>query len=305
VKKGGDSEPSGFPPRVTMIRKDNRYILYALPAVALFLVVVVVPTLLTVLFSFTEWRRFNITGFGTLRYYTRAFNDPTLGKAFAHNFLYILFTIFFEVGAGLLLAGLVNHLRHSIIYRSLFFSPLILPSIVVGVLWRQIYAMEGGLINTVIEALGGEPVSWLGYPYTMLSVSIVSGWLFAGFFMTIFYSGLSRVSRSVIESAVIDGASPFQIYLRIELPLIKNLIMLSLLIVTTGGFKGFDLFQIMLRRDPMESGIVLPTLLVRVFFENQDIGYGSAISMILTAVVVIIMVIINLINKAVGEAEEY
>jgi raffinose/stachyose/melibiose transport system permease protein len=161
------------------------------------------------------------------------------------------------------------------------------------------------LINTVIEALGGEPVSWLGYPYTMLSVSIVSGWLFAGFFMTIFYSGLSRVSRSVIESAVIDGASPFQIYLRIELPLIKNLIMLSLLIVTTGGFKGFDLFQIMLRRDPMESGIVLPTLLVRVFFENQDIGYGSAISMILTAVVVIIMVIINLINKAVGEAEEY
>jgi raffinose/stachyose/melibiose transport system permease protein len=94
--------------------------------------------------------------------------------------------------------------------------------------------MEGGLINTVIEALGGEPVSWLGYPYTMLSVSIVSGWLFAGFFMTIFYSGLSRVSRSVIESAVIDGASPFQIYLRSELPLIKNLIMLSLLIVTTG-----------------------------------------------------------------------
>jgi ABC-type sugar transport system permease subunit len=81
--------------------------------------------------------------------------------------------------------------------------------------------------------------------------------------------------------------------------------MLSLLIVTTGGFKGFDLFQIMLRRDPMESGIVLPTLLVRIFFENQDIGYGSAISMILTAVVVLIMVIISLINKAVGEVEEY
>ncbi|MEW5816233.1 MAG: sugar ABC transporter permease [Spirochaetota bacterium] len=289
-----------------MIRKNNRYIVFAVPAVLLFTIVVVLPTLFTVIFSFTEWRRFNITGFGTLKYYFRAFSDPTLGKAFIHNFLYILFTIFLEVGVGLVLAGFVNHLKQSIVYRSLFFSPLILPSIVVGVLWRQIYATQSGLINSLITYLGGNEISWLGYPYTMFSVSVVSGWLFSGFFMTIFYSGLSRMPSSVIESALLDGAAPLQIYLKIELPLIKNLIMLSLLIVTTGGFKGFDLFQIMLRRDPMESGIVLPTLLVRVFFENQDIGYGSAISMILTVVVVVIMVIINFVNKFfIGEAEEY
>jgi len=287
------------------MQKNNWYILYALPAVILVTALIALPTIFTVLFSFTEWQRFNITGFGTLRHYARALKDLTLGKAFVHTFLYILFTIFLEVGVGLILAGLVNHLKHSIVYRGLFFSPLILPSIVVGVLWRQIYAAEGGLLNTIIIALGGKAVSWLDQPYTMISVSIVSGWLFAGYFMTIFYSGLSRISRSVIESAIIDGATPFQVYTKIELPLIKNLIMLSLLIVTTGGFKGFDLFQIMLRRDPMESGIVLPTLLVRIFFENQDIGYGSAISMILTAVVVLIMVIISLINKAVGEVEEY
>ncbi|HDZ84253.1 MAG TPA: sugar ABC transporter permease [Nitrospirae bacterium] len=134
----------------------------------------------------------------------------------------------------------------------------------------------------------------------------MSGWIWSGFFMTIFYSGLSRIPDTFIESARLDGAGSFRIFLWIELPLIKNLLVLALLIVTTGGFKGFDLFQILLRRDPMEAGIVLPTFLVRTFFENRDIGYGSAISMVLTAVVILIMIIINLVNKKyVGAVEEY
>ncbi len=289
-----------------MIAKKNSYILFALPAVLLFLIIVVIPLLFTVLFSFTEWRRFNIINFGTMEHYIRSTKDPVLRKAFIHNLIYILFTIFLESGVGLILAGIVIHLRRSIIYRSLFFSPIILPSIVVGVLWRQIYAYHSGLLNSIIGLFGGKEIDWLSYPFTMLSVSIVSGWLFSGFFMTIFYAGLARIPDSIIESAKLDGASSSKIFLKIELPLIKNLIMLALLIVTTGGFKGFDLFQILLRRDPMESGIVMPVFLVRVFFENQDIGYGSAVSVLLTFVVIAIIIIINFINKTfVGKVEEF
>lgn len=289
-----------------MFKKNNSYIIFALPAVILFFVIIVFPTFLTFIFSFTEWRRFKVTGFGTLKHYVRMVGDLTLGKAFKNNFLYIFYTIFLEVGIGLILAWIANRLKRSLLYRSLLFSPVILPSIVVGVLWRQIYAYDSGLLNTVFEFLGWEQVGWLGQPYTMLSVSIVSGWIWSGFFMTIFYSGLSRIPETFIESARLDGAGSFRIFLCIELPLIKNLLVLALLIVTTGGFKGFDLFQILLRRDPMESGIVLPTFLVRTFFENRDIGYGSAISMVLTAVVILIMIIINLVNKKyVGAVEEY
>lgn len=289
-----------------MIKRNNAYIWFVVPAVTLFVVIVLLPTLYTVLFSVTEWRRFRITGFGTFDHYARALSDPTLLKAFVHNFIYILCTIFLEAFVGLVLAGIANHLPHSIFYRSLFFSPLILPSIVVGVLWQQVYAYESGLLNAILGLFGASPVAWLGAPFTMISVSVVSGWLFSGFFMTIFYAGLSRVPQTVLEAAVLDGASSFKIFLRIEIPLIRNLIMLALLIVTTGGFKGFDLFQIMLRRDPLESGIVMPVYLVRVFFENQDIGYGSAISMLLTVVVVAIMLIINFVNRRfVGQVEEY
>ena len=84
------------------------------------------------------------------------------------------------------------------------------------------------------------------------------------------------------------------------------MIVLALLVITTGGFKGFDLFQILLRRDPLQSGIVLPTYLIRTFFEHQNIGYGSALSMLITAVVVVFMIVINFANKQfVGEVDEF
>jgi len=190
-------------------------------------------------------------------------------------------------------------------FRSLIFAPVILPSIVIGVLWRQVYATSSGLLNTVLVKFGLEPQVWLGPPLTIPAVSFVSGWIFAGFFMTIFYAGLSRIPKSLQESAQLDGTGKLRIFFQIEIPLIKHLIMLALLLITTGGFKGFDLFQILLRRDPLQSGIVVPVHLIRTFFENKDIGYGSAMSMLLTFVVVLIMLIISKITKAIGEVDEY
>ena len=288
-----------------MIRPDNRYIFFVLPALILFFVIVVLPIFLTVFFSFIEWERFTVKEIGTLKHYSRLLTDPVLVKSFKHNFLYIGMTILLEGLVGLILAGIAYSLKKSMWFRGLIFAPIILPSIVIGVLWRQIYATSGGLINTLITRMGLESVVWLAPPLTIYSVSFVSGWIFAGFYMTIFYAGLSRIPDSLMEAAELDGAGPVRKFLQIEIPLIKNMIMLSLLLVTTGGFKSFDLFQILLRRDPLQSGMILPVQLIRTFFENRDIGYGSAISMLLTAVVIIIMLAISKLRKILGEVDEY
>ncbi len=289
-----------------MNKNKNLHILYALPAVFLFVFVFIGPSLFTLLFSITEWRRFKVLGFPTMKHFTRLLHDPVIGKAFYHNFLYIFFTIFLEAGIGLVLAAIMIRLKRSVLLRSLIFSPVILPSIVVGVLWQQIYSKEAGLLNAFLSVLGFESVSWLGVPYTVFSVSIVSGWIWAGFFMAIFYAGFVRIPQSIRESAKLDGATERQIFFKIEIPLIRNLILMALLIVTTGGFKSFDLFKILLRRDPLESGIIVPTLLVRTFFENRDIGYGSVISIVLTVVVLLILLAIRILQqKVVGEIEEY
>ncbi|TVR72725.1 MAG: sugar ABC transporter permease [Spirochaetaceae bacterium] len=280
--------------------------LYAVPAMLLFTLIIAVPTAMTFMFSIMEWRRFQPLSLGTVQHYLRLPQDLTLRRAFNNNFVYIFWTLILEVGTGLTLAGVAIHLRRSTLFRSLVFAPVVLPSIVTGLLWQQAFAFESGLLNRILLFAGAEPLRWLGPPLTVFSISLVSGWIWAGFFMTIFYAGLVRIPESFLESALLDGASPLTIFFRIQVPLIRNLIVLGLLIVTTGGFKGFDLWQVMLRRDPLESGVVLPTYLVRTFFENRNIGYGSAISVLLTAVVIGIMGVVALIRRFyVGEMEEY
>lgn len=288
-----------------MRKNKNLHILYALPAVCLFIFVFIVPSFFTLLFSFTEWQRFKVIGFPTLKHFARLLHDPVIGKAFYHNFLYIFFTIFLEAGVGLILAAIMIRLKRSVLLRSLIFSPVILPSIVIGVLWQQMYSTRGGLLNAFLQFLGFKPITWLGVPYTVFSVSLVSGWIWAGFFMAIFYAGFVRIPQSIRESAKLDGATERQIFFKIEIPLIRNLILMAFLIVTTGGFKSFDLFKILLRRDPLESGIIIPTMLVRTFFENRDIGYGSVISIVLIAVVLVILLAIRLLQKTLGDIEEY
>lgn len=289
-----------------MRRRNNRHILFVLPAFLIYGLVMIFPILLTFVFGFMEWERFNPRGFGTFEHIARLVEDPILGQAFLNNFLYIAWTILLEGVAGLLLAGMARRMQRSLGFRAVFFAPIILPSIVIGTLWRQMYATTGGLLNSVVELLGAEPIVWLGPPYTIFSVSIVSGWTFAGYFMTIFFASMTRIPQSIMDSATIDGAGPWTTFLRIEVPLIRNMIVLALVIITTGGFKAFDLFQILLRRDPLNSGIVLPTHLIRTFFENQDIGYGSALSVLLTVVVLLLLVVVNQTGKRViGEMDEY
>ncbi len=276
------------------------------PALLVYATMVVFPIVLSIVFSFTEWQRFQVLSFGTIKHYQRIGSDPVLAKAFANNLVYIAATIVLEGFVGLVLAAVAHRMTRSMVFRAIFFAPVILPSIVIGTLWRRIYATSAGLLNSLLEIVGFEPVVWLGPPFTMYAVSVVSGWIFAGYFMTIFYASMTRIPSTIIEAARIDGAGELAIFFRIEIPLIKNMIMLVLLVIVTGGFKGFDLFQILLRRDPLQSGIVLPTYLIRTFFENTDIGYGSALSMVLTLVVLGIMGITALVNRyVVGRIDEY
>jgi raffinose/stachyose/melibiose transport system permease protein len=289
-----------------MNRRSTANLLYIAPALLLYSVIIVVPVLLSLVFSVSDWQRFQLQSVGTLVHYRRIFSDPIVGRAFANNLTYIAATIVLEGFTGLVLAALAQRMKRSMGFRAIFFAPVILPSIVIGTLWRRVYGTSGGLLNSLLEMIGIEPVVWLGPPLTMFAVSVVSGWIFAGYFMTIFYAGMSRIPANVLEAARIDGASEVTTFLRIEIPLIKNMIVLALLIIVTGGFKGFDLFQILLRRDPLQSGIVLPTYLIRTFFENANIGYGSALSMVLTLIVLGIMGIVGFINRRyVGAVDEY
>ena len=264
--------------------------LFLLPALIVFGFAVLLPLVATVGFSFTEWDGFNQMTWAGLDNYVRALADRTFRDSFIHVLVYIAATLILEVLVGLLLAGLLSaRKRGSLWFRVAIFTPVLLPLVVVAVLWSFVYNPDFGLINATLGAVGLEEHQriWLGEPDTaLLAISVVSGWVWAGFYMAIFYAAFSQVPSEVVEAARLDGAGEWAIFRHVKVPIIRTAIAVAVLLCVTGGFAGFDLFYVLTNGAPFGATEIPTTYLVKVVFRNADVGYGSAMAVVLTAVVV-------------------
>lgn len=285
---------------------------YALvaPAVVLFAFVVLVPSVFNTVLSFASWSGTDTLQFIGLDNYLRAFRDDIYLMAYRNTFGYIGLTLILEVLVGLVLAGLVTMTsRRTAFYRVAFFVPVTLPMIVIAVLWSFVYSDDIGLINSGLRAAGLDGLArvWLGDPGTaLIAVSVVSGWIYAGFYMAIFYAALQRIPRHIIEAALLDGASQWRIFLSVKVPMIRPMIEVAVLLCVTGAFQSFDLFYVMTNGGPDHATEIITTYLVEVVFRFHDLGYGAALSTIMTIVVVVIgLVLVKLRAKDGSESIEY
>jgi raffinose/stachyose/melibiose transport system permease protein len=273
------------------MRPDRRVVpwLFLAPGLVVFSVAVLLPMVLTVGFSFTEWNGFGPMTFVGLDNYVRAFGDTFLRASFLHVIVYIAVTLVLEVLVGLCLAGLVSMHRGRLWFRVAIFTPVMLPMVVVAVLWAFVYNPDFGLLNGALEVLGLSSLQrvWLGDPsVALLAICVVSGWVYAGFYMMIFYAAFRQVPTDVIEAARLDGAGEWAIFRRVKVPMIRGAVGVAVLLCVTGGFQGFDLFFVMTNGGPYGATEIPTTLLVRTVFRHADVGYGSAMAVVLTAVVV-------------------
>lgn len=262
--------------------------LFLVPALAVFGFAVLAPMLLTVGFSFTEWNGFGPMTFVGVDNYARAAADAIFRDSFVHVVIYILATLVLEVAVGLGLAGLLSVRRGGLWFRVAFFAPVMLPLVVVAVLWSFVYNADFGLINAGLGAIGLTELQriWLGDTSTaLLAVSFVSGWVFAGFYMMIFYAAFRQIPHEVLEAARMDGAGEWALFRQVKVPMIRNAIAVAILLCVTGGFQGFDLFFVLTNGGPYGSTEIPTTYLVKTVFRNGDVGYGSAMAVVLTAIV--------------------
>ena len=258
------------------------------PALALFGFAVLVPMVFTVGYSFTDWNGFGPMTFVGLDNYVTAATDPIFRDSFVHVCLYILATLFLEVFVGLVLAGIVSAVAGRLWFRVAIFTPVMLPMVVVAVLWSFVYNPDFGLVNAGLAAVGLEQLQrvWLGDPATALAaVSVVSGWVYAGFFMMIFYAAFRQIPHEVIEAARLDGAGERALFRRIKVPMIREAVWVGVLLCVTGGFQGFDLFFVLTNGGPYGATEIPTTYLVKTVFRNGEVGYGSAMAVVLTAIV--------------------
>ena len=192
--------------------------LFIAPALVVFGFAVLVPFVFTGAFSLTEWDGYSDAVFVGVDNYLRALDDPVFQQSFANVVLYILATLVVEVLVGLVLAGLaISVKRGSLWFRVAIFTPVMLPMVVVAVLWSFVYNPDFGLLNGALRAFGLEDWTrvWLGDEQTaLLAICLVSGWVYAGFYMTIFYAALRQVPTEVVEAARLDGAKESTIFWR-------------------------------------------------------------------------------------------
>jgi raffinose/stachyose/melibiose transport system permease protein len=263
--------------------------LFLAPGLAVFGAAVLLPMVLTVGYSFTEWDGFGPMSFVGLDNYTRAIGDDLFRDSFVHVVIYIAATIVLEVGVGLALAGLITMRRAGMWFRVAIFVPVMLPLVVVAVLWSFVYNPDFGLINGALEALGLEDLQriWLGDPATaLLAISVVSGWVYAGFYMVIFYAAFRQIPAEIEEAAKLDGAGEWALFRRVKVPMIRGAVGVAILLCVTGGFQGFDLFFVLTNGGPYGATEIPTTLLVKTVFRASDVGYGSAMAVLLTVIVV-------------------
>ena len=268
---------------------------FAAPALLIFGFAVLVPLVATAGFSFLDWSGYGPMTFVGLDNYLELATDTVFAKSFINVILYILATLVLEVLVGLCLAGLITaRSGGSLWFRVALFAPVMLPMVVVAVLWAFVFNPDFGLINGTLTNLGLDSWTriWLGDPNTALwAISVVSGWVFAGFFMVIFYAALQQVPAELSEAARLDGAGEWRIFWSVKVPAIRNALEVGALLCITGGFQGFDLFFVLTNGGPFHATEIPTTLLVRTVFRDADVGYGSAMAMVLTAVIVTLGVV--------------
>jgi alpha-glucoside transport system permease protein len=218
---------------------------YITPAIIIILVFIIYPMINTIYLSFRDKTGKNsalqscVTDqpcWGVLENYRYAITNSEMTTALRNNALWLLLMVPATVGIGLLIAVLADRVKAESIVKSIIFMPMAISFIGAGVIWRFMYAIESGgnpqigLLNGILTSLGIHPVSWLSTPgINNLALMAVGVWLWAGFCMTILSAALKGLPTEVIEASRVDGASEWQVFWRVMMPMILP----SITVVTT------------------------------------------------------------------------
>ncbi|MGA1835833.1 sugar ABC transporter permease [Herbiconiux sp. 11R-BC] len=223
--------------------------------------------------------------------YVSVFTDPTFGPALLHTALFTVISIIFQFSIGMGLAVFFHqHFKLSATLRALFLVPWLLPLIVSASTWAWMLNSESGIVNSVIEGLGGQQVNWLTSPqWALTSVIIANIWIGIPFNLVILYSGLQNIPNDLYEAAALDGANGWQKFWRITFPLLRPVSAITILLGLIYTLKVFDIIWIMTRGGPADSSTTLATWSYQMAFGTAlpDFSPAAAVGNVLIIIALI------------------
>jgi raffinose/stachyose/melibiose transport system permease protein len=264
--------------------------LFPVPALVLYVAFFVIPTIQGVVYSVTDWDGFSPTAqfVGLDNFITIFTNDDLFRNAFSNNIKFMLVVVVFQTIFSLVLAVfLTKNSKSSVALRSIFFFPTILSSVSVAFIWKFIYDPNFGLINTVLDSigLGRFQSAFLGNDAQAIYwVAITQVWFHVGQMMIIYIAGLQQIPQELYESAETDGASKWQQFRHITLPMVAPATAIVMAYTTVQSFKAFDLI-LGLGGNPPKSSLDILSTRIYSGFANSQFGYAAAESLVFMALI--------------------
>jgi alpha-glucoside transport system permease protein len=283
-------------------RESWQAFLFILPAVALLAALVLYPMIYTIVLSFGNTNsRLQITEWVGFDNYERLFTRdkeflnrdvfPPTG-AFINNLKWVVLYTTLSLALGLLIAVLAARVRYESIVKAVIFVPMAISATAVAIIWKFVYDPDPnvGSLNAFITNFGLDPVAWYGRAdivnYALIFAYV---WASTGFAMVVISAALKGISEEVIEAARTDGASEWDIFRRIQLPLLSLPISVVTVWLLINVIKVFDIIYVMTGGGPGGASEVIAFSMVDETFTNGEGGYGAAIAVVMLALIIPIM----------------
>ena len=277
--------------------------LFLLPAATVLIVFFFIPFFQTIGLSFFDYSSsiYNPT-FNGIDNYIKLFHEPIFYKVMFNTFMYLVIAVPFLVIFPLFIAILINQkIRGITLYKILIYLPVIISIVVAAIAFKWLYANEG-VLNYLLSLFHIEPIGWLvDTKWALFSVALVTIWKGIGYYMMIYLSSLMSVPQDLYEAADIDGANFFQKHLTVTIPHIMPTIALVSTISTISAMKVFAEIYVMTKGGPLNSSKTIVYYIYERAFENLDLGYASALAVVL----LIVVMIFSLINILCFEKNKY
>lgn len=261
--------------------------LFLTPAFIVVIIMLVYPVLRTLYLSFTDAEGLAPISFIGLANYIKLANDPVIARTMVNVFLWTAGSLTLPIIIGLFIAVMVNGLRFSAAYRTIFLFSYIFSGVAIGSLYINIWESKG-IVNQTLVLFGLEEFtrSWLlMWPHNTIAMIIATTWQITGLVMVLYTVGLQNIPQSTIEAGTLDGASPWRLFRSIVWPQLKYINAVVIGTTLANSLRTFDVVWTMTQGGPARTSETLAVTMYRETFLINRPGYGSTIAVLLTVLV--------------------
>lgn len=252
---------------------------------------IVYPFLDGIRISFTNWNGFSQNyDFVGLQQYSRMLTDPDTWLVVRNTLLFGLGSTIFQNVVGLMYALLLNQsIKFKAVTRTIVYLPVIISPLIMGYIWYFFFAYQDGALNDILMALGMDKINALGNPDLNIWIIVfVNTFQYVGIAMIIYLAGLQSISKDFYEAADIDGATPFQQFKNITLPLIMPSVTINMVINIIGGLKLFDVIISLTGGGPGNASQSMSTFMYTLYFSRQDAGYAATQGVLMMVIILVL-----------------